>query len=88
MTVDPISSGLVRTAAVSASSPTRTSGPAPAAAPAPAASPAATVALSGRPASVDADDQAGYAQALRAARGNVNLALASVASQDKESGES
>ena len=86
MTVDPISSSLVRSSAVVASSPARSASSAPAASS--ASSPAATVALSGRPSSVDGDDQAAYSQALRSARGNVNMALAAVASQDKESGES
>lgn len=86
MTVNPISSSLAQSAAVVASSPAKT--PTPWASSASSSSPAATVSISGRPASVDADDQAAYSQALSAARGNVDVALASVAAQDKSSGES
>jgi hypothetical protein len=93
--IGPISSGLLSaTAAAYGPSSTKpassaaAAAPAPAPAPAPAASPAATVTLSGPPASVDADDKAVYSQALRASSGNVNAAMAAVASEDKASGES
>jgi hypothetical protein len=38
--------------------------------------------------SIDADDKAMYSQVLRAASGNINAAMAAVASEDKASGES
>jgi hypothetical protein len=44
--------------------------------------------VSGKPASVDADDQATYSRVLAAARGNVNAAAAAVSSEDRKTGES
>jgi hypothetical protein len=85
--IGPISSGLLSaTAAVAGPPASKPAASAPAAAP--ASSPAATVTLSGPPASVDADDKATYSQVLRAASGNINAAMAAVASEDKSSGES
>jgi hypothetical protein len=89
MTINPISSSLAQSTAVVASSPNRSAAPQESAKPSStASSPAATVSLSGRPAGVDADDQATYTQALTAARGNVNAAMAAVSSEDRKSGES
>jgi hypothetical protein len=88
MTVNPISSSLTQSLAAVAASSNRSSAPKASPSSSQANSPAATVSLSGRPSSVDADDQATYARALTAARGNVNAAAAAVASEDRKSGES
>jgi len=88
MTINPISSSLTQETAVVAVSANRSTAPkAASSSSSSASSPAATVSLSGRPSSVDADDQATYTRALSAARGNVNAAAAAVSSEDRKTGE-
>jgi hypothetical protein len=73
--------------AAAASTPAQEAPAAPAApaarpAPAPVSTPAATVAISGVPATVKAEDRSLYLQILKSVGGNVNAALAGLAAAE------
>jgi hypothetical protein len=86
--INPVSSSMAQTGAVSGVLPKKAAAPESARPSAQAqSSPAATVQLSGVPSNVDADDRALYAQILKSS-GNAGSAMGAVKAQDTREGES